>query len=442
MSRPGEDGPTFSWNRVAATRWLMAPRQQVVLTTREATCTNGDTLGVVGQLASVQRATSRGDDTARRRPDWLQLPAIALLVTPVLAAQGSWHQATPLSPDSPGSRVSSGPPAIASTGDPGRGRPCSATGPTPAPDPTPAPALTGGLTSGSSLDARPPVKWGQGGRQTRPLGAWGTLLPPSAPPSHPAHLKSAPRLGRSTAEDLPQGPLPSRRLASIYLVEPLPVSLLVHLFKFFKHPGAFPKGRGEEEGTCGQQVGSLGADQFSWRPQISTSLQEAIHHSPGPWALRGLGRGLRVSTRGLHSQFSPGRICFGPGRCPWGRDLLLQNACSRSPVGFNPHLTLRETDSSRGIAGLTHRGLQEPAIPVPRLCHLPESPSHLRGHCQTSGYPCPLRCPGPGDRTTHQETCPQVLFRRPTGGNCKAKRIAWRDAKFRKVSQSWEGRQS
>lgn len=251
-------------------------------------------------------------------------------------------------------------PRVTVSEDPGRGRPCSATGPTPAADPAPAPVLTRDLSSGSSQDARNPDNWGQGRRQTRPLGAWGTLLPPSAPPSHPAHLKSAPRLGPRTAEDLPQGPLPSRPLASIYRVEPLPVRLLVHLFKLFKHVGALPKGRGEEEGTCGQQVGSLGADPFSWRPQISTSLQEAFQHSPEPWGLRGLGRGLRVSTRGLHSQVSWGRICFGPGRCPWGRDLLLQNACSRSPVGFTPHLTLRETDSSRGIAALTHRGFKSP----------------------------------------------------------------------------------
>ena len=196
-------------------------------------------------------------------------------------------------------------PRVMVSEDPGRGRPCSATGPTPAADPVPAPALTGGLSSGSSLDARTPVKWAHGGRQTRPLGAWGTLLPPSAPPSHPAHLKSAPRLGPRTAEDLPQGPLPSRPLASIYRVEPLPVRLLVHLFKLFKHVGALPKGRGEEEGTCGQQVGSLGADPFSWRPQISTSLQEAFQHGPEPWGLRGLGRGL-LFPPGASIPSSPG----------------------------------------------------------------------------------------------------------------------------------------
>ncbi|XP_057345596.1 uncharacterized protein LOC130679965 [Manis pentadactyla] len=64
--------------------------------------------------------------------------AIALLVTPVLAAQGSWHQATPLSPDSPGSRVSSGPPAIASTG-------------------TSPPARSGTLRCSCSPPTRPPT---------------------------------------------------------------------------------------------------------------------------------------------------------------------------------------------------------------------------------------------------------------------------------------------
>ena len=70
---PGEDSPASSWNPVATTLWPTTPRQQVASTEREATCRKGNILHMEGQLASVQQAPSRGVDTLRRWPHWLQL---------------------------------------------------------------------------------------------------------------------------------------------------------------------------------------------------------------------------------------------------------------------------------------------------------------------------------------------------------------------------------
>ena len=137
-------------------------------------------------------------------------------------------------------------------------------------------------------------------------------------------------------------------------------------------------GRGEEEGHMRPAGGeSRGRPLFPGileGPLARRSLPTTALSPGNPWP----GEGLRVSTWGLHSLLSRARICFGPGRCPWGRDLLLQSTSSRSPMGFTPHLTLQGTDSCRGTRGLTHRGPQEPAIPAPRLCRLPGSPSPLR----------------------------------------------------------------
>ena len=213
-------------------------------------------------------------------------------------------------------------PRVMVSEDPGRGRPCSATGPTPAADPVPAPTLTGGLSSGSSQDARTPVKCGQGGRQTRPLGAWGTLLPLSAPPSHPAHLTSVPRLGPRTAEDLPQGPLPSRPLASIYRVEPLPVSLIVHLFKFFKHVGALPKGGERKRGHVASRWGVWGQTRFPADPryQLACRRLSSPALSPGDSVAWG------------------GGCVFPPGasipRCPGGESAFGQVAVLGAETSF------------------------------------------------------------------------------------------------------------
>lgn len=196
------------------------------------------------------------------------------------------------------------------------------------------------------------------------MGGWETILPPSAPPSHPTHFEPAPSLGHSTAEDLPQRPLPSRPRASVYLEELLPGEPLVPLLKLFICPGVLPKGGDRERETRSLRWGVWGQTPVPGAPRRSASPHGTFHHGPGPWRLMACGRGSMFPPRASVPSPPRGRSALGQ-RPPAAEHVLMK------PSWLQPHLTLQETDSCRRIPGLTHRGPQEPAIPVPALCHLP-----------------------------------------------------------------------
>ena len=142
-----------------------------------------------------------------------------------------------------------------------------------------------------------PSQVGPGREKDEGLRGLGDPTSPISSPSHRAHLKSAPRLGHSTAEDLPHGPVPSRPPAPTYLEVLLPVNPLVRVFKFFVDPGALPTGRGQEQGETWPE------GEFGGRPLF-------LGHPRDPLACR------RLSSTALSPGDSVawgGGCCFHPG---------------------------------------------------------------------------------------------------------------------------------
>lgn len=129
----------------------------------------------------------------------------------------------------------------------------------------------------------------------------------------------------------------------------------------------FLKGGDRERETRGLRWGVWGQAPVPGAPKRSASPHGTFHHGPGPWVLMACGGGSMFPPRASVPSPPGGRSALGQ-RPPTAEHVL------KKPSWLQPHLTLQETDSWSRIPGLTHRGPQEPAIPVPALCHLPGSP--------------------------------------------------------------------
>ena len=155
--------------------------------------------------------------------------------------------------------------AVTSSGIPGEKPTLLSHRPHPCCRPQASSSPDGGLSSGSSLDARPPVKWSQGRRQTTPLGPGRPYFHHQLPPLTP-HTWSPPQsCATARQRTCPEDPSLPDLQPPFTLRRRFLVTHLTFLVRFLYILVLLLRGGERSREIHGQQVESLGADPFSWR---------------------------------------------------------------------------------------------------------------------------------------------------------------------------------